>query len=144
MNESGFQQNMVFYIATLVNQVNADGIVRADEIKYLKDITNFYSKIYGSFEYEDMMIKIQQLSNDDWNDWKTKMQTNPVVVRSLLRDMITLSYVDMDFNHLEKKAIDSFAREMNIPTATVDRLIKLVQENISSAIALNNIVINGE
>ena len=134
------EQDIVMHIAVLMSIAMADGQFLDVERKFIEELAASYAAAYGTRTFDQMVDCLDGLPKSAMADWEQSIVTKPVVVRTLLKDMIALGHVDGDFCKEERNLVDEYAKRYNVPQKVVADLDGVVTEMCGLNEKLNGII----
>lgn len=134
------EQDIVMHIAVLLSIAMADGQFLDVEKKFIEELAASYAAAYGTRTFDQMVDCLDGLPKSAMTEWEQSIVSKPVVVRTLLKDMITLGHVDGDFCKEERNLVNEYAKRYNVPKDVVDAIDGVVTEMCTLTGKLNAII----
>lgn len=134
------EQDIVMHIAVLMSIAMADGQFLDVEKKFIEELAASYAAAYGTRTFDQMTDCLDGLPKSAMTEWEQSIISKPVVVRTLLKDMIALGHVDGDFCKEERNLVDDYAKRYNVPKEVVDAIDGVVTEMCALTERLNGII----
>jgi len=115
------------HLALLLHVAKADGVLADKERAFIQNTISIYSSLLGSATPDAIFNEIERIPFHSISDWKSSLKNHPVQSRNLIKDLITLGYVDMDFSAQEKSIVDDVAAASGISRDVVEKIADAVR-----------------
>lgn len=133
-------EDIKMHIAVLQQMAKADGIIKDAEQNFISNVISIYSSHIGIEETTQITEKTDELSSEAIYCWENSLKFRPVQAKNLLKDLITLGYLDMDFSNPEKDLVRDIALQAGITQDTVEKIAFSVRQIMEATVALNNLI----
>jgi len=131
------------HIALLVRIASADGVFHPAERRFVETIADGYAKAFGGNPFAVMEQTLSEVDADALNAWMAGISEKPRMARNLIKDMISLGYVDGRYCDKENSAVADAAKRLGVEATIVERIEKAVMGAVAAMADLSRCVNEG-
>lgn len=132
------KEDVCFHLSALKKLAIVDGVFHDSEKRIIDQIAQMYISFYPDLDFET--VQKMDLSEDEYNQGLEKLKQNPFLSRLLLKDLITLGYVDGAYSELESEMVRDTAQKLNVSEDRVRLLEKAVDDLNRATLFMNNVL----
>ncbi len=128
------------HIALLWHVALTDGKVLDSETTFIDNVVKIYASHLGIASDNDIMKAAKSAPENEIVLWKETLKQRPVQARNLIKDLITLAYVDNEFGEAEKYFIGGFASCLGVPNEDFRKMAEAIFQLMTATKTLEQLI----
>ena len=132
------ENDIKLHLCALIRIANADGNFCDREKALVNSTIGAYCTIFPSLSAEELLAV--EFSDNDFDAALERLKAAPLQARLLIKDLVTLGYIDDDYCDAERKMVAEFGTKLGIPMAIIHELEELTMDYLHTMKKLNNMI----